>query len=78
MHSSTKCCVPVVPPLSPVVHNKAMSHEAVKFNDHANPVAASEHPFHKSVLGNSGSAFCSPILIRCQIFEFDALAAMQA
>ena len=39
-------------------------------DDYANPVAASERA--------SGSAFCSPILIRCQIFEFDALAAMQA
>jgi len=28
-------------------------------NDYANPVAASEHPFQKAVIGNSGSAFCS-------------------
>ena len=29
------------------------------FNDYANPVAASELPFQKPVIGNSGSAFCS-------------------
>ena len=28
-------------------------------NDYANPVAASELPFQKPVIGNSGSAFCS-------------------
>jgi hypothetical protein len=29
-------------------------------NDYANPVAASKLPFEKPVIGNSGSAFCSP------------------
>ena len=39
------------------------SREAVKFNDYANPVAASEHPFAKSVIGNSGSAICYPSIL---------------
>ena len=35
------------------------AHEAVKFNDYANPLAAREHPFQEPMIGNSGSAFCS-------------------
>ena len=34
------------------------SHEAVKFNDYANPVAASELPIQNPEFGHSGSAFC--------------------
>jgi hypothetical protein len=33
-------------------------------NDYANPVAASELPFQKPVVGNSGSAFCYAIAHR--------------
>ena len=33
-------------------------------NDYANPVAASELPFQKPVVGNSGSAFCSPAFLK--------------
>lgn len=29
-------------------------------NDYANPVAAGERPFQEPVIGNSGSALCSP------------------
>ena len=35
------------------------SREAVKFNDYASLVAASEHPFQEPVSGNSGSALIS-------------------
>jgi hypothetical protein len=35
------------------------SRATIKFNDYANPVAASELPFQKPVIGNSGSA-CKP------------------
>ena len=35
---------------------------ADRTNDYANPVAASELPFQKPVIGNSGSAFCYALL----------------
>jgi hypothetical protein len=46
-------------PTKPTNPERLCPREAVKFNDHASPVAASERPIRKSVIGNSGSAFCS-------------------
>jgi hypothetical protein len=42
-----------------------LTHEAVKFNDQANPVAASELPCQKPDIGNSSSAFCSSLRSGC-------------
>jgi hypothetical protein len=52
----TRATSPTAQPLAAKTYETKAS-ASIKFNDYANPVAARELPFQKTVFGNSGSAF---------------------